>query len=49
MFCPSCGAAYSPDDLRRVRLMGLVGVAHSNSPKIDEFFATGDPEVFDRP
>lgn len=28
--------------------MGAVGVAHSSSPKIEEFWNTGDPSVFDR-
>jgi hypothetical protein len=28
--------------------MGPIGVRHSNSPKIEEFWATGDPAVFDR-
>jgi len=26
--------------------MGAIGVAHSSSDKIDQFFATGDPNVF---
>jgi len=26
--------------------MGAIGVAHSSSDKIDQFFATGDPDVF---
>jgi hypothetical protein len=48
VFCPDCGLA-DKAKLRRVRLMGPVGVANSNSPKIEEFFATGDPDVFARP
>lgn len=47
LFCPGCGALYDRDELQRVRLMGAVGVAHSTSPKIEKFFATGDPSVFD--
>lgn len=46
VFCPVCGRA-NRHDLRRVRLMGPVGVAHSNSPKIEQFWRTGDPSVFD--
>jgi hypothetical protein len=49
LFCGHCGKVNDPDALRRVRLMGPVGVLHSNSPKIEEFYATGDPEVFGRP
>lgn len=49
MFCPDCGAVLDRDDLRKVRLMGPIGVKHSNSPKIEEFWKTGNPEVFDRP
>jgi hypothetical protein len=47
VFCPDCGRA-DKTGLGRVRLMGPVGVANSNSPKIQEFWATGDPEVFSR-
>lgn len=47
LFCPDCGALYDRDELQRVRIMGPVGVAHSNSPKIAQFFETGDPAVFD--
>lgn len=49
MFCSACGAVLEPGSLKKVRLMGLVGVEHSTSPKIAEFWATGDPNVFDRP
>ena len=45
-FCPVCGRA-DKTKLQRVRLMGPVGVLHSNSPKIEEFWATGDASVFD--
>lgn len=47
-FCPLCGKA-DRATLKGVRLMGLVGVMHSNSSKIDEFWNTGDPSVFARP
>ena len=42
MFCPECKKA-RPEDLKRVRLMGAIGVAHSSSPAIEQFWATGDP------
>jgi hypothetical protein len=45
-FCPVCSRA-DRTKLGRVRLMGPIGVAHSNSPKIEEFWATGDATVFD--
>lgn len=45
-FCPACGRA-DQGKLKRVRLMGPVGVLHSNSPKIEQFWETGDPSVFD--
>lgn len=49
LFCPECGASFSLADLRRVRLMGLVGVENSTSPKIEQFWQTGDPAVFETP
>lgn len=42
VFCPVCGKA-DRTSLGRVRLAGFVGVAHSTSPAIERFFATGDP------
>jgi len=45
VFCPRCGKA-DRTALRRVRLMGPVGVLNSNSPAIEAFWATGDPSVF---
>jgi hypothetical protein len=50
-FCYACGKLLDKEGLRRVRLMGAVGIwenRHTN-PKIDEFFSTGDPDVFDKP
>lgn len=47
-FCPDCGRA-DKKILHSLRLMGPVGVQHSNSPKIEEFWKTGDPSVFDSP
>lgn len=49
MFCEECEAVLDKSALRGVRLMGPVGVIHSNSPSIAEFWETGDPSVFDRP
>lgn len=45
MFCPTCGKVKSLADLRSVRLPGFVGVAHSTSPAIEEFWATGDANI----
>ena len=42
VFCPVCGKA-DTGALKRVRLMGFVGVAHSTSPKIEAFLDSGDP------
>ena len=47
-FCPMCGKA-DKGALKKVRLMGPIGVEHSNSPKIEQFWQTGDPSVFDSP
>jgi hypothetical protein len=48
VFCPVCGRA-DQEALHSVRLAGFVGVLHSTSPKIEEFWQTGDPSVFDQP
>jgi len=48
IFCPVCGKLLDRAGLESVRLMGPVGVFHSSSPKTDEFFATGDPSVFEK-
>lgn len=45
-FCPVCEHA-EPGALGRVRIMGAIGVVHSSSPKIEKFWETGDPSVFD--
>jgi hypothetical protein len=47
-FCPACGRA-NKARLQGVRLMGFVGVLHSTSPKIEEFWQRGDPEIFKTP
>lgn len=51
LFCVKCGKLTDPAGLRSTagRLLGPVGVVHSTSPKIAEFWATGDETVFDRP
>lgn len=48
MFCSTCGKLKEPGSLRKVRLQGFIGTA-STSPKMEKFWATGDPEVFDEP
>lgn len=48
LFC-SCGALIDKDGLKSLKLMGPIGVRHSNSASIDEFWKTGDPSVFDKP
>jgi hypothetical protein len=42
VFCPECGKA-DRAALKRVRLMGPIGVQHSTSPAIEAFWNTGDP------
>jgi hypothetical protein len=49
LFCENCGAVVDRSNLRAVRLLGPVGVQHSNSPKIEQFWETGDPSVFASP
>lgn len=48
VFCPTCGRA-DKAKLKTVRLPGFVGVIHSTSPKIEQFWETGDPSVFSSP
>lgn len=43
MFCPSCGKAYSPPELRSIVFNGFSGNA-SLSPRIERWHATGDPD-----
>lgn len=43
MFCIVCGRVLDKSELKKVRLMGAVGVAHSSSENIRRFWATGDP------
>jgi hypothetical protein len=47
LFCGNCGKAYSRAELQTLRLMGPIGVGNSNNPKIEQFWRTGDPTVFD--
>lgn len=49
VFCPQCGGIIDRPALESVRLMGPIGTQHSNSPKIEEFWATGNPDVFVTP
>lgn len=49
LFCEECGKLLDRDGLRGVRVPGFVGVLHSTSPKIEEFWRTGDPAVFAAP
>jgi len=53
LFCPpwgdpgGCGKAHNPEEakasLRTVK-GGVFGTRHSNSPQIDKFWETGDPD-----
>jgi hypothetical protein len=45
IFCERCGHVLKDGALRTIRIAGFVGRASLN-PKMDEFWATGDPEVF---
>jgi hypothetical protein len=47
-FCSACGKLLDRDSLRQLRLLGPVGIAHTTSSTVEEFFATGDPDVFTR-
>jgi hypothetical protein len=49
LFCQHCGKLLDRAALEHVRLMGPVGVQHSTSPKIEQFWQTGDPAVFGQP
>ena len=46
LFCGECGKVKDLNALRSVRVMGFVGAAHSTNPKFEQFWASGDPEVF---
>jgi hypothetical protein len=50
LFCVECGKLVDPAGLRSTSqgLLGPIGVLHSTSPEIEEFWATGDETVFDR-
>lgn len=52
IWCPTCGLAWDIDEAREVlgslKVQGFTG-RHSLSPKMTEFWATGDPEVFAKP
>lgn len=47
IFCEECGKQVEPGSLRPEAVLGFVGVANSTSPKIERFWETGDPSVFD--
>jgi hypothetical protein len=42
LFC-ACGKLYSKAELANVQVAGFVGVANSTNPKLERFWATGDP------
>jgi hypothetical protein len=44
LFCTECGKLLDRNTLRGIRLAGFVGVRHSTSPAIEEFWATGNPD-----
>lgn len=48
LFCSTCGRLREPGSLRSVKIQGFVGV-HSTNPKMETFWETGDPAVFDQP
>lgn len=43
LFCPGCGAAFDPAELRTVHMAGVPG----QSPRVERFLATGDPDYTD--
>jgi len=48
LFCSDCGKLRAPDSLRKIRFTGFLGVQSVN-PKMEQFWASGDPQVFDVP
>lgn len=48
LFCPECGAA-KKDELATVKLAGFVGVQHTTSPAVEQFWQTGDPASLSKP
>jgi hypothetical protein len=46
LFCQHCGLAPDKQAVRSVRFGGFTGRASTN-PKMEQFWATGDPSVFD--
>lgn len=50
LFC-HCGSLQDRDALKRVRLLGPIGVAHTNSAKVDAFLRgpdAGNPQIFEK-
>ena len=52
IWCPQCGKSFDPEKTRAV--LSSVGFKNftgvdSTSPKVEEFWQTGDPSVFAKP
>ena len=47
IWCPTCGKAYDVDEARATLRSVKVGPGVLNSPKVDQFWETGDPSVFE--
>lgn len=43
LFCPGCGRAQDPSELRSISFNGFLGNA-SLSPRMERWHATGDPD-----
>lgn len=47
IFCQleGCGKLLDMAALKRIRPMGPIGVMHTNSPRVEAFWNSGDPSV----
>lgn len=45
VFCQECGKLLDREALKRIRPMGPIGVVHTNSPRVEAFWESGDPDV----
>ena len=48
LFCDRCGKLKEAGSLARVRFQGFLG-KESTNPKMEQFWETGDAEVFSQP
>ena len=48
IWCPTCGKAYDVDEARATLRSVKVGPGVIQSPAVEEFWSTGDPDVFNK-